>query len=257
MQITVVSGKTAPGTTTTTWALALAAGGPVLAVDADPAGGDMAAGLLFGRVPIDQGLLSWATATRRMPALEAAAALAGHVVTLPEAPNVWVLPGFQNAAQAAAMDPAAWDRIARALEREAASLDVVVDAGRLGDSSAWPVIRASDRVLVVCRRSGRSIHAARNAVALLRTRLGDLTRVALVVVDESGSYEPAVIARELDVPLAGELPADRKTATVLSDGAAVGISGYRRAKLVKAARRIFTKLGEESARPLTESVLSR
>src|SRR4249919_425304 len=106
MQITVVSGKTAPGTTTTTWALALAAGGPVLAVDADPAGGDMAAGLLFGRVPIDQGLLSWATATRRMPALEAAAALAGHVVTLPEAPNVWVLPGFQNAAQAAAMDPA-------------------------------------------------------------------------------------------------------------------------------------------------------
>ena len=257
MLITVLSGKGAPGVTTTAWALALAASGPVLAVDADPAGGDMAAGLLFGRVPIDQGLLSWTAATRRVAALEAAAALAGHVVTLPEAPHVWVLAGFQNAAQAAAMDPAAWDRIAMALEGAAASRDVLVDAGRLADVSAWPVIRASGRVVLVCRRSGRSIHAARNAAAQLRGRLGDLGRVMLLVVDESGSYEASVIARELAIPLAGELPSDRKTATVLSEGASAGVIGYRRAKLVKAARRILSRLEQESSRPSTTSVLSR
>ena len=115
----------------------------MLVVDADAAGGDMAAGMLFGRVPVDHGLLSWSAAARRVPAMEAAVMLGQHVVALPEAPHVWMLPGFQNAAQAAAMDSGGWERMSRALEREGsvASRDVLVDTGRLDDASAWPVIR--------------------------------------------------------------------------------------------------------------------
>ncbi len=87
MLITVVSGKAAPGVTSTIWALALSWPGSVLAVDADPGGGDMAAGLLLGRVQVDHGLLSWSAAARRASPMEAATMFAGHVVVLPEAPH--------------------------------------------------------------------------------------------------------------------------------------------------------------------------
>ncbi len=246
MLITVVSGKAAPGATSTTWALALSWPGSVLAVDADPGGGDMAAGLLLGRVQVDHGLLSWSAAARRASPMEAATMFAGHVVVLPEAPHVWVMPGFQNAAQAAAMDAGGWDGLARALERAgpAAARDVLVDCGRLGDGSCWPVIRAADRVVLVCRRSGRSIHAARNAAALLRARLGDLTSVSLLVIDDSGPYEARSIAGELAVPLLGQLPGDRTAAEVLSDGAAAGVRGVARSRLLKAARSLAGQLGQ-------------
>jgi len=248
MLITMVSGKASPGVTTATWALALGSPSPVLAVDADPGGGDMAAGLLFGRAPVDRGLLTWAAASRRTSAVEAAAMIASHVVVMPEAPQVWLLPGVQNAGQAAAMDPASWDRIALALERATASRDVLVDCGRLGEASAWPLIRAADRVVLVCRRSGRSIHAARNAAALVRARLGDLARVGLLVVDQAGPYEAAAIARELSMPLLGELPADRRTAEMLSDGAAAGLLSARRSKLIKSARGVIGKLMQAEPR---------
>jgi MinD-like ATPase involved in chromosome partitioning or flagellar assembly len=246
MLITIVAGKAAPGATTATWALALGWPGPVLAVDADPAGGDMAAGLLLGRVPVDRGLLSWSTATRRASGVEAAVMLAGHVVGLPEAPHLWVMPGFQNAAQAGALDAGGWDGLARGLEpaQAAAGRDVVVDCGRVGDRSCWPVIRAADRVLLVCRRSGRSIHAARNASSLLQARLGDLGSVGLLVVDDAGPYDPRAIAQELTVALFGVLPADRAAAAVLSDGAAPGVRGIQRSRLLKAARSLAGQLAD-------------
>jgi len=134
------------------------------------------------------------------------------------------------------------------LERQAASRDVLVDCGRLGEASAWPVIRAADRVVLVCRRSGRSIHAARNAAALVRARLGDLARVSLLVVDQPGPYEAAAIARELSIPLLGELPADRRTAEMLSDGAGAGLLDARRSKLIKSARGVIGKLMQDGPR---------
>src|SRR5262245_38733509 len=99
MLITVVHGKASPGGTTTVWALALKWPGLMLTIDADPAGGDMAAGLLMGRVQTDHGLLSWAAAARRAAPVEAASMLSSHVVALPEATHVWAMPGFQSAAQ--------------------------------------------------------------------------------------------------------------------------------------------------------------
>lgn len=246
MLITIVSGKAAPGVTTTTWALALAWPTPALAVDADPAGGDMAAGLLVGRLHVDRGVFSWSAATRRLPAMEAAAALADHAVSLPEAPHLWFVPGFQIAAQASALDADGWDRLARALERETAvaGRDVLVDTGRLGGTSCWPVICAADRVVLVCRRTGRSIHAALTASAELKSRLGDLRQVALVVIDDAGPYDPGSIAKEIGVPLLAELPMDHGTAAVISDGAVEGLRGLARTKLLKGARTIAAQLAQ-------------
>ena len=239
----IVSGKAAPGCTASVWALALGWPVPVLVVDADAAGGDMAAGLLAGRVRVDRSLLSWSVAARRVPALDAASMLGQHAVALPEAPRVWLMAGFQNAAQASALDAGGWERLSRALEREGsvADRDVLVDAGRLTDASCWPVIRSANRVLLTTRRTLRSVHAARNAAAVLRARLGDLSSVSLLVIG-SGPYAAAAIAREIGVPVAGELPEDRAAAAVLSDGAADGLRGVHRSKLVKAAGGVARQL---------------
>jgi MinD-like ATPase involved in chromosome partitioning or flagellar assembly len=252
MLTAIVSGKAAPGATTSAWALAMSWPSPVLVVDADAAGGDMAPGMLVGRVQVDHGLLSWSAAARRVSALEAAVMLGQHVVALPEAPQVWMMPGFQNAAQAAALDSSGWERLSRALEREGsvAARDVLVDTGRLTESSCWPVIRAADRVLLTTRRTVRSIHAARNAAAVLQSRLGDLNAVSLLVVG-SGPYEAAAIAHEIGVTVAGELPEDRAAAAVLSDGAADGVRGVHRSKLLKAAGGVAHQLVPAPAPAMT------
>lgn len=251
MLIALVSGKAAPGVTTSTWALSMAWPGPVLVVDADPAGGDMAAGLLLGRMQAGHSVLSWSMAARRMPAAEAAMIIAQHVVALPEEPHVWVMPGFQTASQASAMDSGSWDRLAQALRREGSGgqRDVLVDTGRLGVSSCWPVLAAADLVVLVCRRSGRSINAAHNSAAVLRAELGDLNSVGVLVVDEAGPYEPKVIAQELGVPLLGLLASDRGAAAVLSDGALAGLMGLRRSKLFKSAQRVSKDLVSSTRRP--------
>jgi MinD-like ATPase involved in chromosome partitioning or flagellar assembly len=240
--IAILSGKAAPGVTTTTWALALSWPGEVLAIDADPAGGDMMAGLLAGRAGADQGLLSWSITSRRETTMDAAATLGGHTVTPPEAPHVSLMPGLQSAAQAASLASGGWDRLARALERPSVGgRDVLVDCGRVCEASAWPVIGVADRVLLVARGTVRSVHAARNAAALLQERRGDLAGVGLILV-AAGPYRASAASAELKVPTAGELPDDRATADVLSDGATVGMRGLPRTKLLRAARSIAETL---------------
>ena len=181
--IAVVAGKAAPGATTVATALALAAQEPVLLVDADPAGGDVVPGLLPGRASTDTGLLSWLVATRHMTAMDATAVLAEHALTLPEAGDVWVLPGLQAPAQAGLLVSGGWSRLATTVERCGPVLErtVIVDAGRLSDSIGWPVVDACDIVLLVVRPTARSVQAAAAATQLLRVRLGDLDRVRLVV----------------------------------------------------------------------------
>src|SRR3954462_2806651 len=105
----VASGKAAPGVTTSTWALALSGPRPLLVADCDPAGGDMAPGLLAGRVGLDRGLLSWSTAVRRGLAETAAATLlTEHAVQLPERPQVSLLPGSATATQGTSFTAETW-----------------------------------------------------------------------------------------------------------------------------------------------------
>jgi hypothetical protein len=258
MLTVLVSGKAAPGVTTSAWALALMWPGPVLVADCDPAGGDMAAGYLPGRVSAERGLLSWATAARRgVPAMAAATMFSDHVVGMPENPNVWLMAGFATATQGASFTPEAWERLALALERSAASVgrDALVDAGRLvGERACWPVLRAADQVLLTVRPSVRSVHAAQGAAMLLRTELGDLARVSALIVGD-GPYSAAEVAESLGVPLCGTLPQDAHTARVLSDGASLRPKALNRSSLLKAAATVTTRLttglttGTSAARP--------
>ena len=229
----VLSGKASPGATTVASALALTWPRPVLLVDADPAGGDVVPGLLPGRVSTDSGLLSWSVATRHMPALEAASAIAAHCVALPEASDVWAMPGLQSASQAGLLTGGGWTRLATAVERCTSVLgrDVVVDVGRLGETSCWPVIAACDVVLLVVRPTARSIQGAIGAAELLRTRLGDLDAVR-VVVNGSGAYTAAQTTDALGVTLASTLPGDARAAASLVDGATAPVLRIIRTRLV-------------------------
>lgn len=248
----VVSGKAAPGVTTSTWALALTWPRPVVAVDADIAGGDMAAGLLAGRADLGRGLLSWVGATRRASTVDAARAVFEHAVLLPEAPQLFFLSGLHMPGQAAALESSSWARLAAVLRGLAASngCDSVVDAGRLSDRSCWPLLASATRVLLTTGRSARSVHAARNAADLLVEQRGDLARVELLVVGD-GPFAVSEISRELKLTVAGAMPADRDTASVLSDGAPVPLRGLRRTPLLRRAATISRHLCllDEATRP--------
>jgi cellulose biosynthesis protein BcsQ len=234
--IAVTAGKAAPGATTAALALGLSWPCPVLLVDADPCGGDMVPGMLPGRVGTDLGLLSWLVATRRLAVLEAARVLAEHVVCLPEAPGVWLMPGVQHGGQAAPLASGGWERLARVLEREptANGRDVIVDTGRLSSQACWPVLAVADQVLLTVRPTARCVQGARAAADQLREHLGDLGLVALLVIG-TGEYSAKDVSAQLGVPVAGVLPPDRAAASVLTDGAATGMRSLKRSRLLRSA----------------------
>lgn len=259
MLTVVTSGKAAPGVTTSTWALALSWPRPLLVADCDPAGGDMAPGLLAGRLGLDRGLLSWSTAARRgVPGTAAAALLTEHTVQVPERPEVSLLAGFATAAQGASFTAETWERLALALEHSAAAVgrDVLVDAGRLiTDRGCWPVLRAADQVLLAVRPSVRSVHAAQDGAQRLRQELGDLDKAAALVVGD-GPYSAGEVARALQLPLAGALPYDRAAAEVLSDGALSSPKTVRRAALMRAASSLAGNLADSTGAPSTPEAVA-
>ena len=202
--VAVVGAKGAPGATTSTLALACGWPGPILVVDADPAGGDIAAGWLGGRLGLDRGLLSFAAATRHIDA-PAAADLTGHAVAVPDVPGVMVLPGLGHAGQAGGLDGRSWVRLAAAAATpsvaaapaatgigtgqgvppnaaapvdspvgspvdspRAGPIDVLADCGRIGADTGWPLLTAAEVVLLVTRPTLRGVHHARHAIAVLR-----------------------------------------------------------------------------------------
>jgi MinD-like ATPase involved in chromosome partitioning or flagellar assembly len=249
--VAVVAGKAAPGATTVATALALVAHDPVLLVDADPAGGDVVPGLLPGRARTDTGLLSWLVATRHMTAMDATAVLSDHALSLPEAGDVWVLPGLQGPSQAGVLVSGGWSRLATTVERCGPVLErmVIVDAGRLGDGTGWPVVGACDIVLLVVRPTARSVQAAAVAIQLLRSRLGDLDRVRLVV-NGGGPYTRDQVREALEIEGADrvdQIPADPRAAASLVDGSTATVFGLHRTRLVRAAGQLADRIGAQAA----------
>jgi hypothetical protein len=245
----VASGKAAPGVTTSTWALALSWPRSLLLADCDPAGGDMAPGLLAGRVSGDRGLLSWSAAARRdLTATAAATLLPEHAVQVPEHPQVSLIPGFTTAIQGTSFTAETWERLALALEGATTAIgqDALVDAGRLvTDRGCWPVLRAAAQVLLAVRPSVRSVHAAQDAVQRVRQELGDLAKVAALVVGD-GPYSAREVAKALHLPLAGVLPYDPRAAAVLSDGAMSSMKTLRRSALLRAASSLAGELADSA-----------
>ena len=242
--VAVVAGKAAPGATTVATALTLSWPGPVLLIDADPAGGDVVPGLLPGRASTESGLLSWSVASRHLSALEATAAMVEHVLALPEAGDAWVMPGLQSGAQAAALTGGGWVRLATAVERCRSVLgrDVLVDVGRLGESSCWPVIASCDVVLLVARPTARSVQAAQAAARTIRARLGDLDAVQLVV-NGSGPYTVAQVAAEVGIGRTHTVPGDPRAAAALVDGSVTTVRGLVSTRLVRATGQAAQRIG--------------
>ncbi|TFV52083.1 hypothetical protein [Blastococcus sp. TF02A-35] len=249
MLTVVASGKAAPGVSTCAWALALSWPRPLLLADCDHAGGDLAPGLLAGRVSADRGLLSWSAAARRgLPATAAARLFAEHATQVPEHPQVALIPGFTTATQGASFTSETWERLALALAASTTAIgrDVVVDAGRLvTDRGCWPVLRTADQVLLVVRPSVRSVHAAQDAVQRVRRELGDLANVAALVVG-TGPYSAREVVTALQLPLAGVLPYDPSAAAALSDGAVSSMKTLRRSALMRAASSLAGELADSA-----------
>ena len=241
--LAVTGGKAGPGATTAALALGLTWPGPVLLVDADPCGGDMVPGMLPGRVGTERGLLSWLVATRRLTVLEATGVLAEHVVALPEAPQVWLMPGVQHVGQAQPLASGGWERLARVLEREPAATgrDVIVDTGRLSPGACWPVLAVADQILLTVRPTARGVQGALGAVDQLREHLGDLGLVRLLICG-AGEYGARDVSVQLGVRLAGALPQEQTAAAVLTEGAAAGMRPLKRSRLLRCAATLAAEL---------------
>jgi hypothetical protein len=211
----LVSAGGSPGVTTTALALALAWPSQVIVAECDPSGGDVLAGLFAGHLTGKNGLLPLAMEAVR-GADAAAAALWRELVDLDHEHSRLLLAGISDPRQAAGIAPS-WPALAAAFA--AVPADVVADCGRLDAAPVTaPVLMAADLAVLVLRPSLRQISKAAQRIEMLADLLGGTQRLVTLLVGE-GTHSAREIAKVLKIPVAGSLPSDHKTASVLSDGA--------------------------------------
>lgn len=246
--IALVSAKGSPGVTTSALAFTLIWPGRCLLAECDPAGGDVLPGYLRGELDSQRGLAPLAVAELRGRMREE---FARQLVDL-DPPNRrrLVLPGVHDPAQSATVAPV-WPAVADYLAQLSDVGQVIVDCGRLtAPHFGWPLLHASDRVLLVVRGTLPSASHAVPAVPLLRKELAehgnrDPGRLGLLVVD-TGPYSPEELSARLQVEIAAVLPADARTARALSFGDPVNL----RLPLARAAAAAYPALSSTGeARP--------
>jgi len=221
--VAMTSVKGAPGVTTA--ALALTSAWPVhrraVLVEADPAGGDIAARF---RMSPDPGLASLATGLRHERASGAEGTLTQHVRELSGGVRVLVEPVSRTEARSAL------EIVADSLPglAEAEGVDLIVDCGRLvtGDhvspmlesgtrTTVSPVARLlmhADLVLVVTVGELADLSHVQTMLPLLQTRHASLS----ILVRSPQVWTNEEIEHELDVEVVGGLPFDAVSADVLA-----------------------------------------
>ena len=220
--VALCSAHAAPGVTTA--ALVLAAAWPpdrggVVVVEADPSGGVVAARFGLGD---NAGLASLAVASRSTVTPDV---LGGHVQELPGGLPVVVGPATPE--QAAMVLP----DVTPALVSVSATLDVVVDAGRvLPGSPTMGLLRAASVVLVVVRPSPDQLRPVATRVGALQ-RAGVHVAVCLI---GTAPYGLAEVETVLGVEVAGVLAWDPRSADALS-GADTPRRGLRHMPLARSA----------------------
>jgi hypothetical protein len=253
--IAVASVKGSPFVTSL--AVALAARWPTpgaVVVEADPAGGDLAWRFGHRREP---GLSELAADTRAGDAGRDLSAYAQRipvgvdVVFAPadrqqtaERPGEPRVPRIDEPGQSVQVVHMVARNCLGLLHRAAADRLVVVDVGRLGwDSAALPLACAADVLLVVSRAGVESI----DAVQVRRDRLlglpGLRASVRLVLAGRL-PYSAEEIAEAVGLPLAGQIPEDRRGAAVLAGRARPGW-GWTRLELLRAAKALGLSLHAE------------
>jgi hypothetical protein len=240
MLLCLASVKGSPGVTTTV--LALAARWPAswrrVLIEADPAGGDLAA--RYG-LPLTPGLVSLAAAARRSTDPDL---VWEHAQELPGGLPVVAGPTRADQAHAALAAACGADGHAGVLGAFAGRGDVVaiVDCGRLDrDSAISQVIEAADQLLLVARpRADELAHLAARAEQIA---LGPAhTRLLLM----GSGYPAGEVAREVGLSVLGSVPHDPRTAAALSGHAAS--RPRARARLARAATRIAAELAADPRR---------
>jgi MinD-like ATPase involved in chromosome partitioning or flagellar assembly len=249
--ISLLSAKGAPGVTTATVALALAWSGvhpgrSALAIDADPAGGDTAAGVLRGTAPAHAGVLPLAT-SRGVSARQAVDSASVH---LRADGSARLVPGVPDRARSAALG-LAWDTISQQVDELAGEgCDVLVDAGRVdGSAPIAPWIAQSDMAVLVTRPSLPSVLAAHQFASSWSSPHVPLS---LVVVDSESPYRPTEVSEAVGVGLIGVLPFDQRNARVHSEGV-VPPRGFERSGYARGVHRVAAELGA-AAKIRTEKV---
>jgi hypothetical protein len=228
MLIVCASLSGAPGVSTMAAGLAAGwPGGPALLLEADPAGGVLAARFGLAQRP---GLTSLAAQMRHGAAADAAP----HVQHLPLACPVVVAPGSADTTCGAVsvMGQHA------GLLRELAPV-VVTDVGRLYvGSPASALVAAADAVLLLMAPTTEHLDHADTRILGLRD-VARWQRLGVVVAGKS-PYGMAEIAEKLGTRVWGQLPRDRWGAGALT-GQMTG-RGWNRTRLARACRELAGQL---------------
>lgn len=230
-QFAVCSVKGAPGATTLALAMSCALthahSQPAALVEADPAGGDLAARL---GLATDPGMVSLAAASRHGSAWPDVSA---HGQPLPG--GGWVLLASTDPTQAAATVITLASRFGAALGEVAR--DAVFDCGR------WTPASLATRLLLEVTATAVCITSSVPAIEAVRVRAGDLWdatggRIGLVVMGP-GRYGADEIAASTGLPVLGEVGADARGCAGL-----LGATKTRmeRSPLVRSARSITERL---------------
>ena len=243
--ICLLSAKGSPGVTTTTVALTSAWAGAApgrraIAIDADPIGGDFAAGVLRGAMPLTAGMLALATTRGTDPSV----AIDSAAVHLRRDGTARVIPGVPDRARAGAL-PLAWDVLCAAgPQLGSAGSDLLIDAGRVEPSTAAaPWLAECDRAVLLVRPTLPAVTAARRLAAHWTTAATAQSGVPLelVVVASPSPYSEAEVAGAIGLPLLGTIPFDPETALVHSAGMPP-TRGFARSGYARGIHRIATDL---------------
>ncbi|MFC5952156.1 hypothetical protein ACFQH9_28215 [Pseudonocardia lutea] len=233
MLITFVSVKGSPGVSTLTLAAAATWPRPAIALDLDPQGGDLLAGLTGGAVPAEHTIVD-VLLEARLTGPESA--LRQHV-SRPVEHGPHLLAGFGTAGQANAVP---WQSFA-ATVTEIVDADVLVDLGRFVISHpANAMLRCSDLVAVVTGTSLRAIRATARTLPALQSET-DGAPTGLVIVDPGRPYSATDVSRACGMPVIGEIPFDRRAALVWTE-AAPPAPRHIRSPLTQAVRAFATRV---------------
>lgn len=234
MLIGFISAKGSPGVTTTVLALASAWPRTAIAVDADPAGGDIAAGLGRGAWPPRSHLVELATQAR-ITGIEIALR---RLAVRPEEHAPLALAGLGSPVQSMTMP---WRELGHGLNLIKDG-DVLCDGGRFvhGHEGNAELLRACKRLVVVTGSSLPAVRSTARLIEVLRVELPG-PEMTLLVVAPGRPYDADEIGVSCGISNIVTLPFDARAAAVWSSGAPPWRS-FDRSPLQRAARHVPSKL---------------
>jgi hypothetical protein len=238
-----MSVKGAPGASTTVLALACVWPRPVLVIDADPAGGDLATLLGSADGSASWGLLDAALQARRSET--GAGVLWSRAAPLTADGQVRLLGGGSESSSVVVVSEH-WLEIVRELRMLATDtgdpVDVLIDAGRLQQAAPWWMLASADVLLPMLNPTVAHVAAARRWLPELRDRVAvstdRLPALGIVCIGDR-PHPPGEVADALRVPVVGVVADDPATAQGWTSG---GERRWARSRLLRSAANLIPEL---------------